>query len=750
MTAIRISWTGPESTSGVESIVLYKKEGAENCEDTLNGDLIYETRDLGDGAFIDEISEKGDWRYAAFSKNQYTLSPCATSKYSVQPPLVVSPEKSIVEYTYNEDRNFLESPIAAFAGTAIDKNGEPDYNIDLDFLITGGDDAEFFEIRDGVDLPSFTALLYWRSQPDYENPKDSNSDNSYQLELEVSDGTLGEKFHITVKLENVVEATEVEYTTTNGLFKYRFSAHAENLHLLTETNTDPVHNALEFWDTMIQKPEILGSNPYSIELVIYYERRGQTFLAAAMNNEYITVGGGRTFGAAFASGGYSIVNIDYIDRMLNNIGSDGKTEFESTMIHEICHVLGIGTLWGRRVFSSTLSGTPLVEYQEDGQSKYYYIGENGLREYKSYMPYIQNNILGIPIEDDGGPGTAGGHVEEGTLQYLSGPRIINGEYYPGLDREIMTGWSEGSNSAPVSRVTLGMLADIGYKVNYSLAEDYTLVVNFIDWNIGLSSTPFAPKMHYARIDQGVFIPILGSKFSHADSGRPSRIAFFDPVSGEALDVTHISFNDEGTILEAELPVLNSQMNEAPFLSLDPEDQSMKLRDGSGITEGLKKIIRKINKVREADFSYTFDLNKKIPFVNPAAKFGGVKYYFDPNARGYGSSLFLVPFESITGASDLALDDKYGLHCYNNQWKDPPSTIVFTPKAVTRSGVKFYFLKKSSSTAVDMILECQPNADVVISDGLVAQFGEDGGWYVETISTSTQASDPGILLRYDVP
>jgi hypothetical protein len=105
---------------------------------------------------------------------------------------------------------------------------------------------------------------------------------------------------------------------------------------------------------------------------------------------------------------------------------------------------------------------------------------------------------------------------------------------------------------------------------------------------------------------------------------------------------------------------------------------------------------------------------------------------------------------MPGASDLALDNKYILHCYNNQCKDPPSTIVFTPKAVTRSGVKFYFFKKSSSTAVDMILECQPNADVVISDGLVAQFGEDGGWYVETISTSTQASDPGILLRYDVP
>ena len=37
----------------------------------------------------------------------------------------------------------------------------------------------------------------------------------------------------------------------------------------------------------------------------------------------------------------------------------------------------------------------------------------------------------------------------------------------------MTGWSEQSVEMPLSRVTLGFLQDIGYNVNYALADDYT-------------------------------------------------------------------------------------------------------------------------------------------------------------------------------------------------------------------------------------------------------------------------------------
>ena len=44
------------------------------------------------------------------------------------------------------------------------------------------------------------------------------------------------------------------------------------------------------------------------------------------------------------------------------------------------------------------------------------MGTNAVHEYKSYYQAIGGdsiNLYGIPVEDDGGGGTAGGHPEEG-------------------------------------------------------------------------------------------------------------------------------------------------------------------------------------------------------------------------------------------------------------------------------------------------------------------------------------------------
>ena len=76
--------------------------------------------------------------------------------------------------------------------------------------------------------------------------------------------------------------------------------------------------------------------------------------------------------------------------MKNDVRDTGKTEYYYVLLHEVGHVLGIGAFWG-------LNGVPIVSYQEDGLTKYYYTGQHAVREYKRHLSPIANDIVGIPF-----------------------------------------------------------------------------------------------------------------------------------------------------------------------------------------------------------------------------------------------------------------------------------------------------------------------------------------------------------------
>jgi hypothetical protein len=153
-------------------------------------------------------------------------------------------------------------------------------------------------------------------------------------------------------------------------------------------------------------------------------------------------------------------------------GIDSTTPY-STILHEICHILGIsGTMWGIFFGSINDDNIYLTQYS-NSNGGLYYIGEHAVREYKSYL--TQNtNIVGIPMENDGGSGTANSHPEEGSLNSFSeNNRIVNAVLHPGLHDELMTGVLTGG-SQPVSRITLGFLEDLGYDIDYSQAQNYEI------------------------------------------------------------------------------------------------------------------------------------------------------------------------------------------------------------------------------------------------------------------------------------
>ncbi|WP_269617152.1 pre-peptidase C-terminal domain-containing protein [Prochlorococcus marinus] len=112
-------------------------------------------------------------------------------------------------------------------------------------------------------------------------------------------------------------------------------------------------------------------------------------------------------------------------------------ELPDLINHEVCHTFG----WGFWDFYNLRSG-------------YDYIGEKGVNEYRT----LTNNpsITSVPLENTGGTGTQYGHWRES---------IFN--------TELMTGYSD-SGSNPLSRLSIAALEDLGYEVNYSAADPFTI------------------------------------------------------------------------------------------------------------------------------------------------------------------------------------------------------------------------------------------------------------------------------------
>ena len=134
-----------------------------------------------------------------------------------------------------------------------------------------------------------------------------------------------------------------------------------------------------------------------------------------------------------------VMSFDSAD--LNQMEANGS--LISVIIHEMGHVLGIGTLWETMKLVQGLSGNDPV-----------FTGPAAIREYATLRGSDQ--LENVPIANTGGPGTRGGHWRETTFA-----------------NELLTGFLNAGNN-PLSRLTIACLQDMGYKVNMDSAETYDL------------------------------------------------------------------------------------------------------------------------------------------------------------------------------------------------------------------------------------------------------------------------------------
>lgn len=115
---------------------------------------------------------------------------------------------------------------------------------------------------------------------------------------------------------------------------------------------------------------------------------------------------------------------------------------QDVILHEMAHVLGFGTLWSRM---GMIIGS--------GGNNPQFIGTAATREFRT----LGGNRLGnVPVANTGSIGTREGHWRE----------LVFGD-------ELLTGFLSGAQR-PISRMSIAAFEDMGYLVDYTEADPYTL------------------------------------------------------------------------------------------------------------------------------------------------------------------------------------------------------------------------------------------------------------------------------------
>ena len=113
-----------------------------------------------------------------------------------------------------------------------------------------------------------------------------------------------------------------------------------------------------------------------------------------------------------------------------------------TILHEMGHVLGLGTMWRQ-------NGLHSGSVMDDN----YRTKSNAEAAWQQICPGGRLPVETFDIEEGIDGGTAGGHWDEDCLA-----------------NELMTGFV--GKAMPLSNITIASLADMGYTVNYSLADPF--------------------------------------------------------------------------------------------------------------------------------------------------------------------------------------------------------------------------------------------------------------------------------------
>jgi len=160
------------------------------------------------------------------------------------------------------------------------------------------------------------------------------------------------------------------------------------------------------------------------------------------------------------------------------VGMEANGTLENVILHEIGHVLGIGTLWetlgllAAKVTSAEPSNLPA------------FTGAAAIAAFDGSGGQTHTGAK-VPVENTGGGGTANSHWRESVMT-----------------NELMTGFI-APGASPLSLITVMSLQDIGYVIDAAAADSYTVTNPVrahgdVEHLLQLKELPlpFAPKVDY--------------------------------------------------------------------------------------------------------------------------------------------------------------------------------------------------------------------------------------------------------------
>jgi leishmanolysin len=180
-----------------------------------------------------------------------------------------------------------------------------------------------------------------------------------------------------------------------------------------------------------------------------------------------------------AQGRLTIIGVMQFDVAdLQNLSLDGR--LDDVILHEMLHVLGFGTLWQFKGLIIN-AGLPTTAF-------------TGVQAIQGCIAVggVSTCAVTVPLESTGGPGTADGHWRESVFR-----------------TELMTGFvSPAGVPNPLSLMTIGSMADLGYVVNMTVNDAYSIAsaaassLETIRGAQGLGAETFTELLLLPRLEAG--------------------------------------------------------------------------------------------------------------------------------------------------------------------------------------------------------------------------------------------------------
>jgi surface protein len=287
------------------------------------------------------------------------------------------------------------------------------------------------------------------------------------------------------KSSDITYSNQTTAIVSNDYLTWNITYNALNGAEYTDFQKQQFEKAMQRWSTIIRMNKTIDINVYLIN------DPTQNYIAYASTTSLDSNGlpskGEITWNTKFLSQDFNWTGTPFDERYYDE--ENDLTEMYAVTLHELGHVLGVGTRFNmdfeRMYVYNGTTGEQLpyfyrsVYYEEDNEFWHdlnpVYKGPNAVREY--------NKITGLkydalPVENSGGVGTRGSHFEEGIHSDFSEEERIymyRGQevVLPPLTHELMSGWHDYGGT-PLSRITIGLLEDMGYVVDYSKADEYEI------------------------------------------------------------------------------------------------------------------------------------------------------------------------------------------------------------------------------------------------------------------------------------